>query len=417
MTSKKQSGRPSKRIKRREELITKATQLFNERGISGTSLGQLAEELDIARASIYHYIDNRNELVYQSYMRSCQLTADDLDNAQKAANGLQRTVEFIKHTLTPERAPTAVLTEINSLDDKIADVIRNLNTTNNLRLIEFISDGIKDGSIRDCDAVIAGQSILGMLAWAQLLPQWSSSKQLAQVRLNAQTTLIDLIINGLAYDRSSAFVCALSAYDYEDQYTNIFDPKQSAAMKFQSVLKTASKQFNRNGIEATSIDEIAAQIGVSKGVLYHYFEDKSDLITQCYERSFDLCDRFVVASTSVDGNTLDIVQTNAHLNIQAQVDNISPLMPQPGFGSLFIDTRNRLQERAKAQNHTIAQILEKGIADKVARPCHTEMVTHIIGGAIGWIPKWLPQESAYTSKELGDKISDLFRFGLKAEST
>lgn len=411
---KKSAGRPSNREKRREELIERATLLFNERGISGTSLGQLAEELGIARASVYHYIDSRDELVFQCYRNACEWTARDLDSAEKAGTGFEQIIEFVKHTLTPDRAPVAVLTEVNSLNPKIARMICTLNDANIARLSEFVKNGEKDGSIRSIDATILGQSIGGMLAWAQLLPLWTYNRKASEIRAMATETTIDLLTHGLATDRSTPFENHALATDCEDRFTNIFDPEQAAAMKYEMVLKTASTLFNRNGVEATSIDQIADKIGVTKGVLYHYFDDKSDLIKQCYERSFDLYDRFIDAAESVDGNALDALQTNTHLNLQAQTNGIAPLMPQPGFGSLPDSTRERLTLKSRQQNQALAKILDKAIEDGLARRFRSGLAVHICAGAIGWIPKWLAEDNTYRPFEISDKITDLVRFGIGA---
>ena len=411
---KRSAGRPSNRGKRREELLAKATLLFNERGISGTSLGLLAEELGIARASVYHYIDSRDELVFQCYKSSCEWTSRDLEQAETESTGYERVIEFVRLTLTPDRDPVAALTEVNSLSAPIAKIICQMNDKNIAHLARFISEGEKDGSIRIGDAMLMSQSIGGMLAWAQLLPLWTYKRKASEMRAMAAETIVALLETGLSVDRSNPFENQLLATDFETQYTNIFDPDQAAAMRNEVVLKTASGLFSRNGVEATSIDEIAEKIGVTKGVLYHYFEDKSDLIKRCYERTFDLYDRFIDAAQTTSGTSLDIVQANTHLNIQAQTGKIAPLMPQPGFGSLPKPTRNRLLKRARLQNESLAIILDQAIKDGIARPFRSQLVTHIGAGAIGWIPKWLPEENTYKPFEISDKITDLFRFGLRA---
>ncbi|MEM9571353.1 MAG: TetR/AcrR family transcriptional regulator [Pseudomonadota bacterium] len=396
-------------------MISKATLLFNERGISGTSLSHLAEDLGIARASVYHYIESRDELVFQCYQAACETSSRDLDAAEKAGNGFEQIMEFVRLTLTPDRPPVAVLTEVNSLNPAIASIICDQNNSNIARLVNILETGEKDGSIRTNDATISSQSIGGMLAWAQLLPLWTFKRRDAEIRERATETLIEILTHGLSVDRSTPFETHLLAADCEDQFTNIFDPEQAAAMKYQMVLKTASILFNQNGVEATSIDQIADRIGVTKGVLYHYFDDKSDLIKQCYERSFVLYDRFIQAAEGVEGNALDILQTNTHLNIQAQTSRIAPLMPQPGFGSLPEKTRKRLTLKARDQNQALGKMLDQAIEDGIARPYQSGLVTHICAGAIGWIPKWLPENNTYKPFEIADKISDMFRFGLKAE--
>ncbi len=378
-------------------------------------MSQLAEDLGIARASVYHYIKSRDELVFQCYKAACEATARDLDEAEKAGNGFEQVIAFLKLTLTPDRAPVAVLTEVNSLNPSIANIICDMNNANIARLMEMISLGQRDGSIRTGDALIVGQSIGGMLAWAQLLPLWTFKRNTIDIRKRAADTMEELLTHGLSIDRSTPFETYLQASDSEDQFTNIFDPEQAAAMKYQMVLKTASILFNQNGVEATSIDQIADRIGVTKGVLYHYFDDKSDLIKQCYERSFDLYDRFIRAAQGVDGNALDILQTNTHLNIQAQTSRIAPLMPQPGFGSLQAKVRTRLTQKSRNQNQALAKMLDQAVHDGIARPYRSGMLTHICAGAIGWIPKWLPENNTFKPFEIADKISNLFRFGLRAD--
>ena len=43
------------------------------------------------------------------------------------------------------------------------------------------------------------------------------------------------------------------------------------------ILSAARKEFIRNGYEGASLNTIAGEAGISKGSLYYYFEDKTDL--------------------------------------------------------------------------------------------------------------------------------------------
>lgn len=411
---KRPRGRPSNHAGKREDLINGASVLFNERGISGTNLESVAEVVGISRASAYHYVRDRNDLVYQCYMRACEIEAGDLDAASSAPNGLARTTAFIRHALTPDRPPAAVLTEVNSLAPGIAGAVRKAHNRNADLLRQFIRDGIQDGSIRPCDSDIAAQAIVGMLSWSQLLPQWSQGRDSAGLRERAACAMIDLLTHGLARKRRDAFRCDLDVEAFRLQVDDIFDREQSSALKVARVLETASRLFNRQGIEATSVEQIADEMGVTKGALYHYFRDKPDLVTRCYERSFDLYERFVVAAIARSGNGLSGSLVNSHLNIQAQAGTLSPLMPQPGFGALETSVRGRLRQRARSQNETLAGLLRRGMDEGAARKCDALLVTHICAGAIGWLPKWLPQDTAHDARAIADSICELFRLGLKA---
>src|SRR5437764_14596953 len=50
---------------RRKELTRAAARLFADRGYHGTSLADLAEALGIQKASLYHHIDSKEDLLWE----------------------------------------------------------------------------------------------------------------------------------------------------------------------------------------------------------------------------------------------------------------------------------------------------------------------------------------------------------------
>ena len=83
---------------------------------------------------------------------------------------------------------------------------------------------------------------------------------------------------------------------------SLFSREEAAAMKTEELLRTASRLFNRKGIDATSLDEIGAAVGATKSVVYHYLTDKPDLVAQCYRRAFALGDKVLAAMEEVEGD-------------------------------------------------------------------------------------------------------------------
>src|SRR5579863_3761953 len=65
----------------------------------------------------------------------------------------------------------------------------------------------------------------------------------------------------------------------------------------KAALVTAARQlFGVNGYARTSIDEIVAAAGVTKGAVYHHFSDKEGLFQAVFERvELEVSDLAVVA--------------------------------------------------------------------------------------------------------------------------
>lgn len=54
----------------------------------------------------------------------------------------------------------------------------------------------------------------------------------------------------------------------------------------EEILDAARQLFIQNGYESTSIRAIAEKVGASPGILYHYFEDKQDIMALLVRETF-----------------------------------------------------------------------------------------------------------------------------------
>lgn len=57
--------------------------------------------------------------------------------------------------------------------------------------------------------------------------------------------------------------------------------------KMALIMETSLELFAENGYHATSISQISKKAGISKGLIYNYFESKKDLLDQLISHGFD----------------------------------------------------------------------------------------------------------------------------------
>lgn len=70
--------------------------------------------------------------------------------------------------------------------------------------------------------------------------------------------------------------------------------------KQTQILNTAAMLFSKYGYKKTTIDEIVAGAGISKGLFYHYYADKKQLYLELYSRYTEIMDRRVRESIDVE---------------------------------------------------------------------------------------------------------------------
>lgn len=404
-----------KRRLKREALLSRATEIFNLRGIAGATIADIAAELGLTRAALYYYVDDRDDLVFQCYLRACEQTAEDLAIAAQAGDtGLAHVLAFVAQAAAPERPVAAVLTEISCLAPAHRQVVDTANRRNAAHLQGLVAAGIADGSIRSCDAEVAAQAILGMLAWAQLSPSWLGDAGGRRFRARVRATLEGLVTHGAGAPGRPPPHCALDAASFLPGSINAFDRAQAAEQKTAQLVMTASRLFNRDGIEATSLDDISAALGATKGVVYHYMQDKTDLVVRCYERAFDLFETFARITAEQGRDGLERAMIGSHLNSQAQVGLLSPLMPQPGLDALPSPHRESLTRRARGLRASFSGFLKAGVADGSTRPCDVIVLAEVAAGAFGWLPKWIGPQTAADPRRIADEIIALLTLGLGA---
>ena len=68
----------------------------------------------------------------------------------------------------------------------------------------------------------------------------------------------------------------------EQQFEEIRETRKKA------IMDTALELFARDGFDTTSISKIAARAGISKGLLYNYFDGKEDLIRSIIFNGLDI---------------------------------------------------------------------------------------------------------------------------------
>jgi len=61
--------------------------------------------------------------------------------------------------------------------------------------------------------------------------------------------------------------------------------KEEAQQTRNALLDAAEREFSRRGVGATTLGDIAKAAGVTRGALYHHFQDKRDLVEAMTERA------------------------------------------------------------------------------------------------------------------------------------
>lgn len=154
--------------------------------------------------------------------------------------------------------------------------------------------------------------------------------------------------------------------------------KLPAAQRREMLLDAASELFVAHGVVGTSIDDVAARAGVSKGAVYHHFSSKDDLVGAVEQRfTTGIRDKARLACPGTDApNLQDVlaawttVVVNAYLDELALHDALfygwAPASRQAASDNVLIDELRQL-------------LLDSGAAEQAAT---ADLVAGFIVGGI-----------------------------------
>ncbi len=83
-------------------------------------------------------------------------------------------------------------------------------------------------------------------------------------------------------------------------------PKKSGE-KIDNILSAALRVLSKNGYEQTTINDIADEAKISRGLLHYYFKDKEDLVARALEHGFEPMWDMSVGSLSSSKSAEDLV--------------------------------------------------------------------------------------------------------------
>ena len=403
--------RTLKRQTKLDAITEAASALFNENGIAAVSLSDVAERAGVGRATLYHYVDDRADLVFQCFQRTCALDAERLVTVEdETGGGLNAVLRYFEWSLKLDGPPTAVITDLGFMSAEARSIIFKSMKRNHQAMVHLITQGVSKSEIRPCDERIVAHAITSMVSYIRMAPRW------VDVVSHPLDTcaLAEALRFGALVDPPRSFVCPFDADAFSRLKAATFDRGSLGDMRVEQILMTASRLFNERGVEEVSLDAIAGELGATRGAVYHYFADKEELVRRCADRAHDLFEQFIAASEQFEGDASERLSIISHLNSQAQAGTLQPLASWIGLDAFSPKQRLRHQQRLRSLLRRTVALAEQSIAAGKRRPLDPSTLAVARAGAFTWIPRWTPRIEDTNPMRIADELTALFNYGLAA---
>lgn len=179
--------------------------------------------------------------------------------------------------------------------------------------------------------------------------------------------------------------------------------------KREKLIEHAIEVFSARGYRATSMNDLADEVHLSKSTLYHYYRSKQDLLVAIYQRV--MLENIAAAKRATQGNPsaanairkmlFDRVAYTCRNNRILQIFHQEEAELSKRLMSEVLASRRRYQA-------VMTDLLERGLAEGELKFDTTPMiVANALLGACNWSYKWYNPEGARSPEELANEVVDL----------
>lgn len=408
----------SRRRAKRVQVLDEAAKALNRRGVSRTSLGEIAERIGVSRAALYYYFEDQQDLVFQCYVRSCeQLVRHFREACQGGSDTLDVIGSFVTNVLSDDEPEFAALSEPAYLRPEQRSTILGLYEALRANLVDTLEYGIRRKELRVCSSQLVASAVIGLISWVPTTRRWRRLNPLSDSEI--VEAIRSTLREGIAADRSSPVTYNSFALEPVTlTAAQIFDQEALATARQQAILVAASWCFNLKGEEATSLDEIAQRVGVTKKVIYHNVGDKQALLAECYRRAFRFYEDVGARMRAYDGTRVDALSASAHALAEASLrEDIAPFRPFTGLEARPAAERREMQSAGQRLADTYLDAYKQGRAENSLREFNAPAVFAILPGMVEWLPKWFEALDEVHRAQAPRELAELFRLGLRPLQT
>ncbi|MET0372114.1 MAG: TetR/AcrR family transcriptional regulator [Sphingobium sp.] len=195
-------------------------------------------------------------------------------------------------------------------------------------------------------------------------------------------------------------------------FKSVIDREAERSEKRFALLRAAVRLFNERGFHSTSLEEVAASLGVTKPVIYHYLGNKDQVAFECVRIGVERLHAAAAEAGSVPGTGLDRLRAFLRRYAQIMMDDFGRGVVRIGDETLSEGTRLRFRALKSEVDAAMRRMIEEAVADGSASVADTRMAAFAIAGALNWPARWYRPEGPQTAEEVADGLVEFLCAGL-----
>jgi AcrR family transcriptional regulator len=184
----------------------------------------------------------------------------------------------------------------------------------------------------------------------------------------------------------------------------------------QDVIDRAAELFDESGYFQTSLDDIAAAVGLRKASLYHYFSGKDEILNAIHEE-------FLSITSAREAARAQYRLPAAQHLLEIVADTLEVIAERPGHIRVFIEHFRELNPEAQAEiaakraayTEMVEDVIKDGVKQGVFEDLDPRLTLLAVFGVCNWAYQWLDTDGGEEPRQTAYALWDLLMRGIGIE--
>ncbi len=188
--------------------------------------------------------------------------------------------------------------------------------------------------------------------------------------------------------------------------------EQERAEKREAVLLAAARMFNARGFHATSLDDVAASLGVSKPTIYHYLGNKDQVLMECVKRGHRLLQEAADQAHAARGTGFERLRDFLKRYAEISMGDFGGCVIRTGDEQLSPGSAAEFRALKGKIDRAMRSLIKVGVEDSSVAASDIKLTAFTLAGALNWPARWFDACGAASASVLAEKMVNILTAGL-----
>src|SRR5580765_3932178 len=182
----------------------------------------------------------------------------------------------------------------------------------------------------------------------------------------------------------------------------------------QDILRTAARLFQQRGYDATSMNDVAAALKLSKGGLYHHFQSKDEMLVHIMNHALDITEERVVKAVrgvqSPEERLRMLIRLHIEVVLSVRDREVTVMLHENH--PLPPSLRKQINQRKKDYIHFVEGVIADVQKQKGSKGSVSPRAAALaLLGMINWIYQWYKPEGRLQAQDLIPQYTEMLFAG------